>query len=321
VTVAWVVGARGLLGSALVREIRRRDQWMLLDADPMPWSAESRELTDIAATTMTRLIDLARAHGDDWSVIWAAGAGVTSSSEEVFERELGQLAAVLEGVRSRADRAPTAGTLFYASSAGGVYAGSSRPPFTEHSDPLPISPYGRYKLRAEQLVASTAQSIGAASLVGRIANLYGPGQRLDKPQGLISHIAMARFTARPASIYVSLDTLRDYILVDDCAALVLDGLERGSSAGGAVTKIMASGQATTIATLLGQFRAISGGRPKVVLGTSAAGALQAHDLRLRSVVWPDLDRRRGSTLPAGIHATLLDILATVQAGQPSSAAR
>lgn len=320
-TVAWVIGARGMLGSALVRELARRRDWELLDAEPVPWGSSTATLTEIAAATTARLLDRAAERSDSWAVLWAAGAAVTSSSEQALASELEQLGAVLDGISAHASSAPTKGAIFYASSAGGVYAGSARPPFSELTVPEPISPYGRHKLQAEKLVADAAERSGASSLIGRIANLYGPGQRLDKLQGIISHIALARLTSRPASIYVSLDTLRDYILVDDCAALVLDGAERVLATGESVTKVLCSGQATTIAALLGQFKALSGGKPKVVLGTSASGALQARDLRLRSVVWPDLDRRRAANLPAGIHATMMDVLAGIQSGQSNKADR
>lgn len=313
-TVAWVIGSRGMLGSAIVRGIARRPGWRVLDADPLPWTGSAGEVAEAAIAASTHLFDTAEADGDRWAIVWAAGAGVTSSSESTFDEEFDRLAAILTAIGPHAANAATGGSIFYASSAGGVYAGGTRPPFTELSEPAPIAPYGRFKMRAEALVREVAAEAGIASLIGRIANLYGPGQRLDKLQGLISHIALARLTSRPASIYVPLDTLRDYILVDDCAELVLDALERLETEGGHVTKILASGQPASIATLLGHFRTITGGRPRVVLGSSAAGALQAHDLRLRSVVWPDLDLRRGTGLPAGINATMMDILARIQSG-------
>ena len=56
-----------------------------------------------------------------------------------------------------------------------------------------------------------AAATGTAVLVGRIANLYGPGQNLAKPQGLVSQLCLANLTGQPLSIYVSLDTLRDYL--------------------------------------------------------------------------------------------------------------
>jgi UDP-glucose 4-epimerase len=208
----------------------------------------------------------------------------------------------------------SSGTLFYASSAGGVYGGSSVPPFDESTSVAPISPYGVFKVAAERLVTRFAASSGVSSLIGRIANLYGPGQSLEKMQGLISHLARAQFAPGPASIYVPLDTMRDYIYVDDCAELVLDALERleGETAGDAVTKVLASGRAVTIGDLLGHIRLLTKRRANAMIGWSALASRQAVDLRLKSVVWPDLDARSLTTLPAGIRATMDDIFARIQ---------
>jgi UDP-glucose 4-epimerase len=323
-TVAWVIGARGLLGTAVVAEIASRADWQLLSSDPLPWS-EPELLEGSATDTMTRLLAAVEEQDavDDaaaaWAVIWVGGAAVTSTPERLLDDELAQLQTVLAAIESRLGRGPARGAVFYASSAGGVYGGSSNPPFTEDTEPSPISPYGHFKLRAEQAVTRFGERTGVSTLVGRIANLYGPGQKLEKMQGLISQLARAQYSPAPASIFVSLDTTRDYLYVADAAALVCDALDElrsGSDAVGApehITKILASGSAATIGELLGHFHALVKGHPHIMLGQSAAASLQAIDLRLRSTVWPHLDRRDLTPLPVGIHATMRSVLAELTA--------
>ena len=121
-------------------------------------------------------------------------------------------------------RDPAGNGFFLASSAGGVYAGASGPPFTEHTEPAPISAYGRAKLRSEEIATEFAVRTSTALLVGRLANLYGPGQNLDKPQGLVSQLCLAQLTRQPLTVYVPLDTMRDYLFVDDAAAMAVAGL-------------------------------------------------------------------------------------------------
>jgi len=319
-THAWVVGARGLLGSAVVRRIAARDDWERFVADPLPWSrpdlvADAAE--SIVAGLLARLAD-----GDDWCIVWSAGRVITSSSAEEFAAELAQFESILEGVARAVDAgAGTApGAIFYASSAGGVYAGSANPPFTEDSPPVPISGYGDFKLAAETVLSGVAERLSVGSVSGRIANLYGPGQSLDKMQGLISHLARAQLSPAPASVYVSLDTLRDYIYVDDCADLILDCLARAIALTRAgrplnVTKNLATGQGVTIASLIAQLKSISKRNANVMLGTSAAAALQAHDLRIASTVWPDLDERDLTPLPVGMHNTLDEMRTLMQRGR------
>ena len=54
-------------------------------------------------------------------------------------------------------------------------------------------------------------------MIGRFSNLYGPGQNLGKLQGLISRLALSAVTRQPINIFVPLDTIRDYVYVDDAA--------------------------------------------------------------------------------------------------------
>jgi UDP-glucose 4-epimerase len=325
-TVAWVIGARGLLGSAVTAEISARQDWQLLPSLPLPWS-EPELLDGAAADTMTRLLEAADERGAvdaepaGWAVVWVGGAAVTSTPERLLDEEFGQLEAVLAAIESRIGRSVAGGAVFYASSAGGVYGGSAHPPFTESTEPAPISAYGHFKVRAEDAIARFGERTGVPTLVGRIANLYGPGQKLDKLQGLISQLARAQYSPAPASIFVSLDTTRDYLFVADGAALVCDALEelRTTAVPGGpthVTKILASGKAATIGELLGHFHALVKGHPHIMLGQSDAAALQAIDLRLRSTVWTHLDRRDLTPLPVGIHATMMSVLAELTAAKP-----
>jgi UDP-glucose 4-epimerase len=319
-TAAWIIGASGLLGKAIGRRLESDGRWAILDAAPLPWLDED-SLLESAEAEFTRLLSAAADSGEGWAIFWAAGVVVTSSPQEDMDDELRVLDLVLAVFnRVLQDRPDSAGgAIFYASSAGGVYAGSHSPPFDELSIPVPISPYGRFKLDAERRLANFSSASGASIAIGRISNLYGPGQSLTKMQGLISHIAKAQISPAPVSVYVPLDTLRDYLYVDDCAALVVDTTfrtvemaRRGTPL--VVIKNIISGQAVTISSLLGYFRTLAKGHPHVILGSSAAASLQSLDLRLRSVVWPDIDKRELMPLPAGIRATMTDILAGVQSG-------
>jgi UDP-glucose 4-epimerase len=320
----WVVGVNGLLGSALKRELPNRPRWQLIHTPSLPWHHPS--MTTRTARTIVRnllrhsMSDNAQKNDNEWSIVWVAGSGVVGSSAESLTAEYRQFTAILRviGEEVTAAGAASRGTMFYASSAGGIYAGSHNPPYTEKTTPSPLAPYGHNKLRMEAAVTRFAQKTGVAALIGRIANLYGPGQKLDKMQGLISHLAKAQFSPQPASIFVPLDTVRDYLYVDDCATLILNSIEKLARITAiekvptTTTKIFCSGQAVTISSLIGYFRALAKGHPHIMLGSSHLTSLQAIDLRLESVVWPDLDRCPLTPLATGIHATILDIVARIQ---------
>jgi UDP-glucose 4-epimerase len=322
--VGWVIGSRGLLGQALTKELARRPEWTLLETAPLPWGNAS-ELLAAADDHFSRLLARARDTGSSWTIFWVAGSGsiVTSSSD--LEQQIQDVETVLS-VLSAATPTPThaaaeGGSLFFASSAGGVYGGSKNPPFTEETEPQPISPYGEIKLRMESLVVASGEAAGISSLIGRISNLYGPGQKLDKMQGLISQLALAQLSPRPAHIVVPLDTVRDYLFVDDCARVIADGCEELSLPQPGhkvrhVTKIIASGEGTSIAALLGQFKLVTKKKPNIIVGTSTLTSRNALDLRVKSVVWPHLDSTGCRRLESGIKATLTDVLTSIQEKTP-----
>jgi UDP-glucose 4-epimerase len=197
------------------------------------------------------------------------------------------------------------GSLFLASSAGGVYAGSpDRPPFTEASSTHALAAYGRAKLEMEAVATSFAGGSGTRVLLGRIANLYGPGQNLGKAQGLVSMLCQAQLSGQPLPVYVSLDTLRDYLYVEDAAAMVATALTRLSERPEQVlTKILASGRGTSIAALVGEATRVFRRKPPVVFNASAFSALQVRDLRLSSTEWPEIDSLARTPLAVGLART------------------
>jgi UDP-glucose 4-epimerase len=284
----------------------------------IPWHDAAATKAALAASAA----DLAvLADGRPWIVVWCAGAGVTGTSQAELDSELDVFKSALGSITELLCAPGSApGRLFLASSAGGVYAGAPDPPYSEETIPQPLAPYGFAKLAAERAATEFAAASGSRVLIGRVANLYGPGQNLSKPQGLISVFARAHLTGQPVSVYVSLDTLRDYIFIDDAADLIADCLERLSrpdvQPGQTVTKIIATQRADTIGALIGACKTVFKRRPRIVLGASPYAKAQAADLRLKSVVWTELDHRPFTPLPVGIDATVRD-MQTLRSGSGS----
>jgi len=318
--VMLVIGSHGLLGGALVAAVERRGGGRPF-VQTVRWDDDRHVHRDLVAG-LDRVVRAAE--DGPWRVAWCAGVGITSTNPSDVEHEVDVLRSFLHATAERTASSPTGqGTVFFASSAGGVYAGSAGPPFTERTIPRPISPYGAAKLAAERAVHELCAPAGVSALIGRISNLYGPGQNLLKPQGLITQLCRARVTGQPTSVYVSLDTLRDYVFVGDCADMILDGLDRldrhclespEPGRGAVVTKILASNRSVSIGSLLMETRRIFRRPPRILVAASPFASTQARDLRLRSVVWPELDRRVLTPLPVGIRATAADIEMSLMAG-------
>ena len=311
--LVWVVGAGGLLGSSVWRELGH-DAWRF-DAE-LHWSDSPRLSQQFAAAVRAFAERLAAEPGRPWTIAWCAGAGVVATSAQALEAETRALQQFLALVAADPELGTRAGCLSLASSAGGVYAGCFVSPINEATAPQPISPYGHAKLAQEELLTSWAASQPNVSvLIARFSNLYGPAQRLHKAQGLISHASRCLIHGTPLHIYVSLDTIRDYVFVDDAARALVVGLRRlAQEKPPSIIKVIASENEISIAGLLGVFRQISRRRLRVIAGLHRLAILQPRRLQFRSQVWTS-DRHRQVELVEGVSRVYHRQLADFAKGQ------
>jgi UDP-glucose 4-epimerase len=314
--IIWVLGAGGLLGSAITRAARADQRHSVFTGSPLPWN-DHQDFIHVLNADARRF--RAECGDRDWAVIWAAGLASVSSSSEATGSEARALQSVVTALSANLPEGR--GAFFLSSSAGGVYAGSEKPPFSIETEPQPLSPYGELKL--EQEAISTSSLAGRCPVViGRFSNIYGPGQDLGKLQGLISRLALSAVTKDPVNIFVSLDTLRDYIYVDDAARIVLALLERtvsASSAANSEIQIIASGQPVSLGHLINVMQDIARIRIPVAMGAHASAASQSRDLRLRPTDSAITERYASTTLPSGTKAVYLDVLTRFQQATTHSA--
>lgn len=321
--LTWIVGRGGLLGRSVAAAV----ECGALAAEPwhpdesIPWDDE-RTATDHLRAAARTFLDTAAVGARPWRVLWCAGAGVIATSPAALEQETRVFSSFLDALTRQLERSssPSSGSFFLAASAGGVYGGSSvAPPFDENSPTGALSPYGHEKLAQEALARAFASRSKVALLIGRISNLYGPGQDLSKPQGLVTHVGRAALRREPISIYVALDTIRDYLLASDAGLIIarsVDRLEREARTADmalSVTKIVASQAESSVATVLAVWRNVLKRNPRFVLSSSPVGRLQPRVLSFRSRVWPEVDGQTTSLL-VGVHAVLGDQLAQLRAG-------
>lgn len=317
-TPTWVLGRGGLLGrhvaAALGPAVWSRPA---PEREPLAWEEPERLAAQVEAGARRLLADAA---GGPWRLAWCAGRGVIGVPEEALALEARAFEAALAGLGRALDATPGAGpgAMFLASSAGGVWAGSgalARPPFDEATPPAPLSPYGRTKLAQEAAATAWSERRGVPLLVGRLSNLYGPGQDLEKPQGLISQACRAVLRREALTIWVPLDTVRDYVLARDAAAAIvrcLDRLEQERPAR-PVVRIVASEVPTTVAAVLQTFRHLLRRAPRLRAVTRAATGQQPRVLTFRARVWPELTRP-ATPLHLGVAEVVRDLHARLLAG-------
>jgi UDP-glucose 4-epimerase len=297
----WIVGAGGLLGSQLRAALSRQfPQTRFWQPAPVHFSwTEPARLSDELGHAVASFAAAARRHGDSWALLWCAGKGAVSSPAAALEPEWSGWARLLELLgRTLGD---TRGQVFLASSAGGIYGGNRQEFLTEETLPQPNSEYGVHKLRMEGALRDwTDAHANVSCLIGRISTLYGPGQDLRKPQGLISHLSRCLIHRQRVNIYVQLDTRRDYLFVGDCAQQIAACLDRlASEPSRLLLKIFASERLTSVAEIIGIFFRTTKHRP--LIASRQAPTTQAISLKFRSSVWSDLGSFRKTDLAAGIH--------------------
>jgi UDP-glucose 4-epimerase len=311
---AWVIGRGGLLGSHVERAlVAGGSRPFVPDGPRRPWIDEPAIQAALAASAAAFLRTAAADAAPSWSVFWCAGAGVvaTPPSElegetRTFERFLAALGDALAASPARA----RPGLIFLASSAGTVYGARPSLPITERSPTSAASSYGRAKLAQETALARfIGERPNVSGLVGRISNLYGPGQNMGKPQGLISHMSQSIIHRYPIHIYVPLDTVRDYVFAGDAASAIVRWMARRiRDPRPLVMKLCAAEQGTTIAALVNVMRQIARRRVKVVSALRPATGGQAPALQFRSVEWVDEPTGATTTLLAGIGQVYRDHL-------------
>lgn len=269
--LSWIVGRGGLLGSAISRSTGPKFEDL-----PVPWENHDAAVA-VLDSDLTRFIRTAR--NDDWSVIWAAGSGVVGSTADKLAAETRIMSHLI--TRLRDSRPPGRGAFFLSSSAGGVYAGSTHPPFNESTTPRPLSPYGETKLAQEEVLRMTLG--GCVPLViGRFSNLAGPGQNLVKQQGLISQLCRAVVTRQSLNIFVPMETLRDYLYVDDAAAIVrilVDSAVRDQPST-PVLRNISSQRPVSVCTVVRTVQQVAHRTVRIALGTNPSSQYHVRDLRL-----------------------------------------
>ena len=296
---AWVLGSGGLLGAALCRALHRNGTKLFFPAEHFRWTSASQYAPQLEAAVQAFAASVGAT--DRWEIYWAAGRGSMSSSADDLALESQFLALLLRLVASKLCAVSNHGAVAFASSAGAIYAGTHDYIITENTPAAPTSAYGQEKLGQEDLVRSIADANhGTAALLARFSTLYGPGQSLSKPQGLLAHIARCIVMNRPVRIYVPLDTIRDYIAADDAAAAMVTALRATNEEPRVLTKIIASERPTTIAEIISIFRKIARRPPHIITSASSLTRLYSRRLQFHSIVEPNCAAAPRTSLLVGI---------------------
>lgn len=279
----WVLGARGMLGAAVIRALRRSPVKLYQYHESFDWTCEERVRPQFERATREFLAGLVA--GDDWEVYWAAGVGAMGSSRADLDVETAVLGAFLAVLAQGLSVCGVPGALSFASSAGALYAGSEDFEITENTPIAMRNDYAVAKRAQERLFEDFAtRQVGVHILLARFSTLYGPGQAQGKRQGLLSHIARCALRHQPVEIFVPLDTSRDYLFVDDAACDFIESARALRAHGARVQiKIIAAERSVTISEIVATFNRLNKRRLRVVCNRNNLSAMYARRVAYRSV--------------------------------------
>lgn len=296
-TVAWVIGSGGLLGSALCRALHARGTDLFFPSERFCWGDPQILASQFASAV--EAFGMRPRTGDLWEIYWAAGVGTMSSQAAELKTETEALVTLLRLVEAQPQLAR--GNIILASSAGAIYAGSKDEVITEHSAPAPTTAYAQEKLIQEALIRSFAEANpDMTALIARISTLYGPGHSAGKKQGLLTHIARCILRNQPIQIYVPFDTIRDYITAKDAAAAMVAISRAMVGLSGTLIKIIASQEATTIAEIISIFKRLARRPPRIITSASRLSSLYSRRVEFKSVIPPHNSNIQKTSLLVGI---------------------
>jgi UDP-glucose 4-epimerase len=282
-TLVWILGGSGLLGTALHKELIQPENIIFSTKEKFDWTSEKRLFVQLS--NAVHAFALAAEKADSWEIYWAAGIGTMGSTESELLPETKALEELLRLIKHEPGLLINPGRFGFASSAGAIYAGSRDYLISEDSLPAPVSAYGYEKLRQEKILEAFSNH-QISVLCARISTLYGLSKAQEKKQGLISYIARNIVMNKAVHIYVPLDTIRDYVTADNAARNMIAALRLNNRNSFFTIKIIASEQPASIAKIISYFKMIAHRAPRIITSTNKLSQLYTRCVRYKSVVEP-----------------------------------
>jgi UDP-glucose 4-epimerase len=240
-----VTGAGGFIGRHAVSAFARAG-WRTAGLSNGPAGQDGQDLhaPDVWVAGKVKREGLSRAAaslGAPRLIIHAAGGSSVGASladpARDFDRTVGSVAETLAFMTAEA---PDARLIFLSSAA--VYGQAGRSPLAEDAPTAPVSPYGRHKRAAEELIEAWAGTHGLDAVIVRFFSVYGPGIRKQIFWDLAGKLA-----ADPPSLELggTGEEARDFLHVED-AVRFLGRLACAPRQGGVLTVNGGGGRATTV---------------------------------------------------------------------------
>lgn len=214
-----ILGGGGFIGTAIVARLQR-EKGLALRVLERPEVAPDPaiDLAEIEwfSGNFSQPDDLRRSlEGVDVVIHLASTTTPQSSYEDMLRDMESNLAPCLALLgEMRAMKIPR---IIFISSGGTVYGPSQWSPMDESHPTNPVVPYGIAKLAIEKYLGMFHRLHGLGLQILRVANPYGPRQRLRAGQGVVAAFLSALLRNQPIEIWGDGEAVRDYLHVEDVA--------------------------------------------------------------------------------------------------------
>jgi UDP-glucose 4-epimerase len=306
-----VVGHRGLIGSAVSRELSQTED-VYTQESVVRWADISAAKSDLQAIAGSFR---AFVGSEQWVIFWCAGKGFLGSLPGELDSEVEVFRSFLSDIAAWGN---TDGVVVFASSAGAIWNPTNSVSIEEDTPDNGTTPYAQAKLHQETILRQFCRESSVGGIIARISSVYGDGQDLQKQQGLISRMCLASVTRTPVSIFVPLETTRNYIFARDLAKMMIKAaraeIQSASKVRDVKKFIMCSRDNHSIASVCRAVESVS--RQKLLKSTHLSGDLMRYPLhfQLRPRNSKELLECESTTLIAGVSVVYKEILRRYQLG-------
>lgn len=236
-----IFGGTGFIGSAVVRHCLRAGYDITVMVRPgghPEYLAPFHDAITVLPGDFTVKADIRHALTDATDVITLVGSTVPATAvndpaHELFATVLPYVQFLDVAVECRVQR------VVLASSGGAIYGEPRQLPIPEEHPLNPITPYGIAKATIERYCTFFEHQRGLDTRILRLANPYGPGQRVDAGQGLVGMAFRHLREEKPVAVFGDGSISRDFVFIEDVAdafvrALAYHGSERIFNVGSGV---------------------------------------------------------------------------------------
>jgi dTDP-glucose 4,6-dehydratase len=235
-----ITGGAGFIGSHVVRRfVNKYPDYLIVNADKLTYAGNLENLTDIEKrgnylfektdiVNKSQVLDLFKKYHFDGVVHLAAEShvdrSITGPDEFVFTNIVGTVN-LLNGALSIWHNPE--GKLFYHISTDEVYGSlGDRGLFTESTPYDPKSPYSASKASSDHMVRAYKNTFNLPIVISNCSNNYGPNQF---PEKLIPLAINNIRNSRPIPVYGKGENIRDWLYVEDHAAVIDIIFHRGTT--------------------------------------------------------------------------------------------